>query len=168
MTKDNTFSRGGGSKIQSVSTNRLTGSSHIKALFKAVCFCVLLACLLACLSPGWIVFLRIAFCRPFGKHKDIITPCHRGSGSTRWSPGKRTWRAERGGRAPVCVWAQMRENCCNDWKSLQVDSTWPSLVSMVLMRTFLVVVVSIWGLESIIVSEKEKMRVVLSTGNKKQ
>lgn len=29
-----------------------------------------------------------------------------------------------------------------DSKSLEVDSTWPSLVSMVLMRTFLVVVVS--------------------------
>lgn len=46
MTKDKTFSRKG-SKIQSVSTNRLTESSHIKALLEAVCF----------LCVGWLVYL---------------------------------------------------------------------------------------------------------------
>lgn len=48
-------------------------------------------------------------------------------------------------------------------KSLQVDSTWPSLVSIVLMRTFLVVVVSKWGLDSNIVSSTDKEEFMLST-----
>ena len=112
---------------------------------------LLLVCSLAC-SPGELCFSSYCFCWLFGKDKYIITPCHRGSGLTRWSP-EQGRRGQRNGDE-----SELRRPSGNyfiDWKSLEVDSTWPSLVSMVLMRTFLVVV-SIWGLESIIVSKKKK------------
>lgn len=54
------------------------------------------------------------------------------------------------------------ENYFIDLQPLEVNFTWPSLVSMVLMRTFLVVVASKWGLESIIVSKKKKKVCLLS------
>lgn len=53
------FQRRRGSKIESVSTKGLTGSSHIKALLEAVCFyCVVCVCLLAC-SPSELFFFLL-------------------------------------------------------------------------------------------------------------
>lgn len=123
----------------------------------------------------WFVCLLVApvkcvssycFCWLIGKDKDVITPCRRGSGLIRWSP-EQGFRGQRKDDEQTCLselkWPSENDSINSEF--LQVDSTWPSLVSMVLMRTFLVVEVSMWGLESIIVSKTEKYSVVLITCN---
>jgi len=130
----------GRSKIQSVLTNRLTGSSHIKALFEAVCG--LWICLLARSFSEMSFFLLLQL---------IVWQRHYHSMSSWfWVDSLITWKKtedvmSRGVsdlKQPILKWLQAR-------------STWPSLVSMVLMRTFFIAVVSMWGLKSIIVSEEE-------------
>lgn len=160
MTKNSSASKGEEAKYNLCKPKGPVGSSHIKALSKAVL--VVFVCLLV--APVNCVFFLFIYCFSLLFGKD--TGGFYSKSSWFWVDSLITW-AESTNKVMSSVSAVKRpsENCFTDWKSLEVDHTWPSLVSMVLIRTFLVVVLSTWGLDSIIVSTKEAHGVVLETGH---
>lgn len=81
MTKNNTASKGEEAKYNLCKPKGPAGSSHIKALSKAVL--VVFVCLLVAPVNGGFFYLFIALVCCLAKTKRIITRNRRGSGSTR-------------------------------------------------------------------------------------